>query len=173
MTSEALVIPLATKATPADFSALYRVHLEPLLRFATLVGGDAHRAEDAVAEAFAKAYPHWCAGRVSDPGSYLRRAVVNELTSRGRRRLLEVREERRRTSVGRAAGRLDDHVTDREVVVRALRRLPVQQRAVVVLRFYEDMPEREIAEVLGLAIGTVKSHTSRGLDRLRAELEDH
>ena len=172
MTSEALVIPLAAKATPSAFAALYRDHVEPLLRLATLVGGDSHRAEDAVAEAFARAYPHWRAGRVADVGSYLRRAVVNELTSRGRRRVLEVREERRRSGAGRSAGRLDDHVADREVVVEALRRLPVQQRAVIVLRFYEDLTEREVAEVLGLAIGTVKSHASRGLDRLRAELED-
>ena len=124
-----------------------------------------------VAEAFAKVLPQWRRGRVYEPYAYLRRAVVNVATTRGRRRVLETREERRRSGSGRGAGRLDEVVAERDVV-QALRCLPVRQRAVLVLRYYDDLPEREVADLLGLSVGTVKSHTARGLERLRVELEE-
>jgi RNA polymerase sigma factor (sigma-70 family) len=57
-------------------------------------------------------------------------------------------------------------------VVAALRRLPVRQRAVIVLRYYDDLTESDVADLLGMAVGTVKSHTARGLERLRTELEE-
>ncbi len=172
MTSDAVVVPLTTRVAPEQYSALYRRHLEPLLRFAWLLCGDRHQAEDVVAEAFAKVYPQWRRGRVYDPYSYLRRAVVNEATTRGRRRVLETREERRRSGSGRGAGRLEEVVAERDAVVAALRRLPVRQRAVIVLRYYDDLSESDVADLLGMAVGTVKSHTARGLERLRAELEE-
>lgn len=172
MTSDA-VVPLTRRVTtPGGYGALYSTHLEPLLRFAWLLCGDHHQAEDVVAEAFAKVLPQWRRGKVHDPSAYLRRAVVNEATSRGRRRVLEKREERRRSGRGRGTGRLDELVAERDVVVRALRRLPVRQRAVLVLRYYDDLPEVDVADLLGLSVGTVKSHAARGLERLRAELEE-
>ena len=172
MTSEAIVVPLTGRMAPEHYSALYTIYLQPLLRFAWLLCGDRHQAEDVVAEAFAKVLPQWRRGRVYEPYAYLRRAVVNEATTRGRRRVLETREERRRSGSGRGAGRLDEVVAERDVVVRALRCLPVRQRAVLVLRYYDDLPEREVADLLGLSVGTVKSHTARGLERLRVELEE-
>jgi RNA polymerase sigma factor (sigma-70 family) len=72
----------------------------------------------------------------------------------------------------RSAGLFDEVAAQRDLVVQALRRLPVQQRAVVILRYYEDLPERDVADALGLPLGTVKSHTARGLTRLRTELEE-
>jgi len=171
MTSDAVAVPPTLRVAADRYGELYRVHLEPLLRFAWLLCGDMHRAEDVVAEVFARVYPQWRRGKVTDPRAYLRRAVVNEVTSRGRRRRLEAREERRR-SAGRGAGHPYEHVAERDVVVRALRRLPVRQRTVVVLRFYDDLSEREVAELLGVAVGTVKSHTSRALERLRADIEE-
>lgn len=170
VTTEPLLMPLGARAGPADFAALYRAHLGPLLRLAHVLCGHPQQAEDAVAEAFARVFPRWRRGAVADPGAYLRRAVVNELTSRGRRRRLEVREERRRSTAGRATTGADDHLADRDVVMAALRRLPMGQRAVLALRFYEDLPEKDVAAVLGLSVGTVKSQTARGLDRLRREL---
>ena len=86
--------------------------------------------------------------------------------------MLETREEHRRSGSGRGDGRLDESIAERDVVVQALRCLPVRQRAVLVLRYYDDLPEREVADLLGLSVGTVKSHTARGLERLRAELEE-
>jgi RNA polymerase sigma-70 factor (sigma-E family) len=173
MTGDAMAVSLITRATPEQYGAVYRVHLVPLLRFAWLLCGDQHQAEDVVAEAFARVFTQWRRGKVSEPYAYLRRAVVNEVTSRGRRRLLEAREEHRRLGRGRVDRPLDDVVAERDVVVRALRQLPLRQRAVLVLRFYDDLPEREVADILGLSVGTVKSHTARGLERLRAELEVH
>jgi RNA polymerase sigma-70 factor (sigma-E family) len=156
------------------FGQVYRAHLEPLLRFAVLVCGHRQQAEDAVAEAFARVLPRWRRGDVADPAAYLRRAVVNELTSRGRRRVLEDRQRGRLTRARRGADGVEvaDAVADRGVVLDALRRLPVRQRAVLVLRFYEDMSERDVATVLGLSVGTVKSHAARGITRLRAEMEE-
>lgn len=172
MTGDAVVVSLTTRATPEDYGAVYRAHLEPLLRFAWLLCGDRHQAEDVVAEAFARAFPQWRRGKVAEPYAYLRQAVINEVTSRRRRRVLEAREERRRSGGGRVAQGFDELVAERDVVVQALRRLPLRQRAVLVLRFYDDLPERDVADLLGLSVGTVKSHTARGLERLRAELEE-
>jgi RNA polymerase sigma-70 factor (sigma-E family) len=172
MVSNAMVVSLITRATPEQYGAVYRAHLEPLLRFAWLLCGDQHQAEDVVAEAFARVFTQWRRGKVSQPYAYLRRAVLNEVTSRGRRRVLEVREEHRRLGYGRVDRPLDDVVAERDVVVQALRRVPLRQRAVLVLRFYDDLPEREVANILGLSVGTVKSHTARGLERLRTELEE-
>jgi RNA polymerase sigma factor (sigma-70 family) len=86
--------------------------------------------------------------------------------------VLEVREEHRRLGCSRVDRPFDEFVPERDVVVQALRRLPLRQRAVLVLRFYDDLPEREVANILGLSVGTVKSHTARGLERLRTELEE-
>jgi RNA polymerase sigma factor (sigma-70 family) len=97
---------------------------------------------------------------------------VNEITSRGRRRVLEIREERRRSAAGRGAGDIGDQAVDRDVVIHALRLLPVGQRAVIVLRYYEDLPEGEVASVLGISVGTVKSQTARAMARLRHLMEE-
>jgi RNA polymerase sigma-70 factor (sigma-E family) len=172
MTGDAMVVPLTARVTPDRYGALYKTHLQALLRLAWLLCGDRHQAEDVVAEAFARVFPQWRRGRVTEPYTYLRRAVINEVMTRGRRRALEVREERRRSGSARSAGLFDEVAAQRDLVVQALRRLPVQQRAVVILRYYEDLPERDVADALGLPLGTVKSHTARGLTRLRTELEE-
>jgi RNA polymerase sigma-70 factor (sigma-E family) len=172
MVSNAMVVSLITRATPEQYGVVYRAHLEPLLRFAWLLCGDRNQAEDVVAEAFARVFAHWRRGQVSEPYAYLRRAVINEVTSRGRRRVLEVREEHRRLGDSRVDRPLDESVAERDVVVQALRRLPLRQRAVLVLRYYDDLSELEAASILGLSVGTVKSHAARGLERLRTELEE-
>ena len=111
-------MPLGARAGPADLAALCRAHLGPLLRLAHVLSGHPEQAEDAVAEAFARVFPRW-----------------------RRCRHLEVREERRRSAAGRATTGADDHLPDRDVVTAALRRLPMGQRVVLALRFYEDLSE--------------------------------
>jgi RNA polymerase sigma factor (sigma-70 family) len=146
-----------------------------LFRLAVLMlGGDRERAEDAVAEAVARVYPRWRAGHVADLGPYLRRAVINEVVRLGRRRRLERRDEPHHMLGGRSVSvsALDDQVVTRDRVVRALRCLPGRQRAVVVLRFYEDLDEAEIARLLDVSVGTVKSQLSRALPRLRTLMDE-
>lgn len=149
------------------YADVFRSHHDAMLRLAYLLCGDPHRAEEAVAEAFAKVWPHWKRGRVTDERSYLRRAVVNELRSRARRRVVEDRESDRRKATGRGDLTGQEQALERHGLLVALAELPVRQRAVIVLRFYEDLTEATTAEALGMRVGTVKSQTSRGLARLR------
>lgn len=93
--------------------------------------------------------------------------VDHEVGRWGRHRVLERRESARRTVVVLPVPGAADHVDERDRMLRALTTLPPRQRAVVVLRFYDDLAEADIAAVLGVTLGTVKSQLSRALDRLR------
>lgn len=126
------------------------------------------QAEDLVSEAFARTWRRWEAGQVDDLISYLRRAVVNLARKRWRREQLFRRNQSRlpvTASVGPGVGQQVE-------LVDAVLRLPGHQRAVVVLRYLEDLSEQETAELLGVSVGTVKSRTSRALSALRATYED-
>lgn len=137
-----------------------------LLRAATQLTSDRAEAEDLLQAALAKTYLAW--DRIEDRSAvdgYVRRAMVNTQISWWRRRKLDV------YPTDQLPDRpVEDH-TDRsemrDALSRALRRLPERQRLAVMLRYYEDMSEREIAEVLGVSVGTVKSTVSRGMARLR------
>ena len=153
------------------FDAVYAEHRDALLRLAVLICGDRPRAEDAVAEAFARTYPRWRRGGVREPAWYLRRALVNELTQGFRHRAVERRAQARRTGDGRGHTSFDSEVSDRSSLTAALAALSDGQRAVLVLRFYEDLSEADTAAVLGIAPGTVKSRVSRALARLREALD--
>lgn len=159
---------------PRDGAAFQRLVADEhigLLRFAYLVCGDHHRAEEAVAEALARTWPRWKHGQVDDASAYVRRAIVNELRGGARRAGVRKRYEDRR--VADPGTRLLDHeAIERDRVHRALLRLPVRQRAAVVLRFYEDRSERETAELMGVSEGTVKTHVHRALEHLRVLLEE-
>ena len=175
---EPLAVPLSAAATDLDrerararYGQVFEQHHGRLVRLGYLLAGDADRAEEAVAEAFAKVWPHWQRGRVTDERSYLTRALVNEVSSSGRR-LVRADRFRRTARVGVEARGHDESVADRSALVAALAQLPHGQRAVVVLRFYDDLTEAATAEVLGLRVGTVKSQTSRALARLRILLQE-
>ncbi|MGH3442868.1 MAG: SigE family RNA polymerase sigma factor [Nitriliruptorales bacterium] len=155
-----------------SFADVYSAHHRRAVRLAWLLTGDPHAAEDVVAEAFAKVWRQWERGRVRDVGPYLRRAVVNQVNSRGRRRALEIREGERRAGDERGVRLHDEQAADHDAVWQALQRLPDRQRAAIVLRYYEDLSEAQAAEMLGVSVGTVKSQVSRGLDRLRELLGD-
>lgn len=159
---------LAGSAAPArDFADVFAAHHREALRLAYLLCGDPHRAEDAVAEAFVKVWRRWEAGGIDAPRAYIRRAVVNEVNSRFRRLRLERSHARRLSGDARGLRADDESLADADEMFEALRKLPERQRTAVVLRYYADLPEAEIAAAMGCSVGTVKSSVSRGLARMR------
>ena len=162
------MLSMVRTGTDAEsFAAVFNAHHRQAVRLAYLLTSDADQAEDIVSDAFAKVYVQWKKGRVQQVGPYLRRAVANEAKSRLRRRYLERREASRRTGDERGVLRVDEHAADHDEVWQALQRLPERQRQAIVLRYYEDLPEAETAEILGVSVGTVKSQVSRGLARMQ------
>jgi RNA polymerase sigma-70 factor (sigma-E family) len=153
-----------------SYGAVFVEHHRAVFRFAVLLVGDRHVADELTAEVFARVLPRWRAGGVREPLAYLRRAVLNEVRSRHRRRGSEIRALDRLRSSTEPTVELDDRDLD-VALLSALRQLPVRQRAVVVLRFHDDLSEAEVARTLGMAVGTVKSQASRGTARLRELLE--
>ena len=150
---------------------LFRRHFSSLCRTAFLLTGDAGVAEELVMEAFARTLPRWSAvERAEQPAAYLRRAVVNLCASRVRRLGAERRARARSGTSGDA--RWDAELADTvRIVLDAVRRLPDRQRACVALRYFEDLPEQEVAVALGCSVGTVKSQLAKARVRL-AELLD-
>lgn len=164
------VTSVETTRTGDDFAQVYAAHHAEVLRLAYLLCGNKERAEDAVAEAFVRVYRQMGRGPIHHPKAYLRRAVVNEVNSRFRRLAIERREAAKRSGDDRGARSADEALADHDEVFTALRQLSERQRTAVVLRFYEDLPEKAIAEAMGVSIGTVKSTLSRGMERLRTLL---
>ncbi|MGW3075684.1 SigE family RNA polymerase sigma factor [Kitasatospora sp. NPDC001132] len=153
-----------------DFEAFAATRWRRLVRTAYLLTGDHHEAEDVVQATFAKVFRNWSRiSRLDEPDAYVHRALVNNNLSRHRRRrvrqlLVPVLPDRASTA-GSGGHR---EVEERSVLLQALAELPQRQRAVVVLRYWEDMSERQVADVLGCSPGNVKSQASRGLAKLRA-----
>jgi RNA polymerase sigma-70 factor (sigma-E family) len=152
----------------ADFDDFVRGRSRPLLQAAWLLTGDWQLAEDLLQTSLVKVYLAW--GRIRRDGNaeaYARRVLVTTYVT-GRRR-------RWRTEVATATLPDQPQRTDafatvdlRRAVTDALSGLPRRQRAVVVLRYYCDLPEREVAEALGCSEGTVKSQAAKGLAALRS-----
>lgn len=151
---------------------LYLRHAPEAVRLAYVLTGDRSLAEDLVQDAFAR-----LAGRFAhlrDPAAfdaYLRRTVVNLAYSYFRRRRVERAYLEREGSLVRPNAPAGDPET-RDEVWTALQRLPVRQRAAIALRFYEDLPDDRIADVLGCRPATVRSLIHRGLQTLRTEVTD-
>jgi RNA polymerase sigma-70 factor (sigma-E family) len=149
-----------------DFAEFVAARSGALLRTAYLLTGDHQDAEDLVQTALIKAVPKW--GQVREHEPYVRRILVNESISRWRRGRW------RETPV--AALREDPLPgldVDQQLVLRqALARLAPRQRAVIVLRYFDDLTEAQTADALGIAVGTVKSQARDALARLRALVPD-
>lgn len=154
-------------------SDLFDLHYAGLCRLACLLLGDQAAAEEAVQEAFVRTYSGWWRVRHPERAQwYLRAAVVNQCRSRSRRRASEDRGNR---SVWTDQGSRDDghHDPDEALaVLAAVRALPPRQRAAVVLRYYEDLSEADVASVLGCTVGTVKSQLSKARAALARQLQD-
>jgi len=156
----------------ADFTAYLEARQGRLLRTAYLLTGDQHQAEDLLQTSMAKLYLAW--DKVRDRGSidaYARRIMVNEHNSAWRR---PWRRRERATDFADAGAPVDTpvrHEYDEGVggaVWQLVQTLPRRARAVVVLRYYEQLTEAETAEVLGVSVGTVKSQNARAMAALRA-----
>lgn len=152
------------------FEAIYRSRRDHLLRIALLVCGDRDVAEDVVAEVAANAWRRWDRGGINDPDAYLRRAVLNAVTDRFRRRGRERARSLRLHGDDRGGRELEDDVSDRATLIAALGRLPPAQRSVIVLRYFDGQTEAATAALLGTTVGTVKSRASRGLAALAIHL---
>lgn len=151
----------------ADFEEFVRRRGDHHLRTAVLLTGDWHAAEDLVQTGLGKLYKVWHRlDTGSEPDAYLRRILVNTHRSWWRARWR--REIPRAEHPGLpSAEDLGETRAVAEDVRNALSRLPARQRTALVLRFFADLPEAEVADLMGCSVGTVKSHTHRGLQAMR------
>ena len=162
-----------TSDADAEVAALYRSHRLPMVRLARLLVDDLETAEDVVQDAFAALHRRWGSVLVPDAAiGYLRTSVVN-----GSRSVLRRRRTLRANPWPDATGwRSDDADTrvlldeEHREVLAALRKLPSRQREVIVLRYWAELTEMEIATTLGISVGSVKSSASRGRDAIAAML---
>ena len=154
--------PVAADVVSAGFDDVYRRECVAMVRLAVLLVGSQEQAEEIVQDAFAQLFERWDA--IDRPGAYLRTCVVNGCRRAHRRRRLDDR-------AAAAAPRLVPAALGADDLGDALAALPAKRRAAVVLRYYEDLSEAEIAEALGVRPGTVKSLLHRGLTQLRRAVE--
>jgi RNA polymerase sigma-70 factor (ECF subfamily) len=148
-----------------EFEQVFREEFAPILRTVFLIGHNHHRAEEITQDAFVQMLRHWDRVRTMDkPGAWVRRVAV-------RLAIKSVHREARRRNAEHA---LPDQVElyDGDLdVLEAVRRLPAQQRAAVVLYYFEDRPVAEIADLLGCAPATARVHIHRARGRLAFELD--
>jgi len=157
---------------PVTYEEFADSRLGALLRYAVMLTGDLHTAQDLVQDTMVRVQLNWRRVAGSDsPDGYVRKMLTNQFIDlrRGswlRRVLLRAEPDPVRAVPFDHA----DETAERDRVWGMLAKLPRQQRAVLVLRYYEDLPDADIAEVLGCAVGTVRSSISRALATLRADL---
>ena len=168
-----MTTPVCTSADSSQFTAYVRTKGPTLLRTARALTPNPADAEDLLQTALTKTYLAW--DRIDDHRAvdgYVRRTLVNTRTSQWRKRKVDEfsTDELPEPQV---TGQPDpvEQQAQRDALLRAIARLPPRQRAMVVLRYYEDMSEVQTAEVLGVSVGTVKSAVSRALGKLRDDPE--
>ena len=153
-------------------TALYTAHYRSLVRLAALLLDDVGASEEVVQDAYVKMHGAW--GRIREPQAavgYLRTTVVNLARSRLRHRQVVQRHAPKPMPDAPSAEHGALEQLERDRLIRALRALPTRQRECLVLRYYGDLSEIQIAEAMGISTGAVKSHASRGMAALRSALE--
>lgn len=148
-----------------SFEFWVRSRQHRLVRSAFLLTGDVHHAEDLVQDALVKVAQRWPRLQGENVDAYIRRVIFHDYVSWWRRRRARPMAQPPEPTLA------PDHsggVDQRQTVLRALDQLTAKQRAVVVLRFFDDLSENQTADALGIGVGTVKSQTSAALARLRA-----
>jgi RNA polymerase sigma-70 factor (sigma-E family) len=148
-----------------DYTQFVSVWYRSLLHSAWLLTGNSHTAEDLLQTVLVKVYVVWPRVRSQEPLAYVRRMLVNARTDRWRalrrERLVDTPPIRSVDETGHTA------VDNRDALVRALQTLTARERQVIILRYYFDLPQEQVAADLGLNVGTVKSTASRALAQLR------
>ena len=148
------------------FTGFVRTHTPALLRTAYLLTGTSGAAEELVQDTLVRLYPKWSKVEAAElPLAYVRRSLVNVYVNQHRRQRREVVLELVPESVDRSDA--NARIDDRDEVWAMLRTLPDRQRAALVLRYFHDLPDDQIARALECRVGTVRSLVSRGLAALR------
>ncbi|MFC0505460.1 SigE family RNA polymerase sigma factor [Micromonospora costi] len=149
----------------AEFVEFARAASRRLVHAAYLMTGDHHQAEDAAQTALARTYASWSRIREGDAYGYARSVLVNHLVDRWRR---PIREYPTEDLPEQRADDVADAVATRRWLLAILGALSPRERAIVVLRYYFDLSEAQVARELGVSVGTVKSTSSRALEKLRS-----
>ena len=165
------ILPAAGRTRDAEFTAFMTSAVPALSRTAWLLCGDAHQADELVQQALVRTYLAWDRAREREPLAYARRVLANQRVSTWRSRRREVLRAPAELPERGVDGSEALHA-DRDQLVRALALLTARQRRVVVLRHLEGLTEKEVADDLGISVGTVKSTASRALRQLREAMGD-
>jgi RNA polymerase sigma-70 factor (sigma-E family) len=176
--TETLYADAALGSVPAEWdaeqavTAMYSTHYRSLVRLAALLVRDNATAEEVVQDSFVAMHTAWRRIRDNDKAlSYLRQSVVNRSRSVLRHRVVVDRNAPKPAPDMPSAEQGALTLLERTAVVAALRSLPPRQREALVLRYYGDLSEAQIASAMGISRGAVKSHTARAIASLRAVLE--
>ena len=176
--TETLVADAALGSVPAEWDAeqavtvMYSTHYRSLVRLAALLVRDTATAEEVVQDSFLAMHTAWRRLRDNDKAlSYLRQSVVNRSRSVLRHRVVIDRNAPKPAPDMPSAEHGAIALLERSAVVSALRTLPPRQREALVLRYYGDMSEAQIADIMGISRGAVKSHTARAMAALKSILE--
>ena len=163
--------PVPNEAADEGVCALYRTQYTQLVRLAAFIVGDPGTAEEVVQDAFVAMHAAWRRLRDTDNALfYLRRSVVNRSRSVLRHRAVVDKHAPKPAPDAPSAEHEVMNLLERSAVVAALRTLPARQREALVLRYYADLSEAQIASAMGISRGAVKSHASLGRSALRAYL---
>jgi RNA polymerase sigma-70 factor, ECF subfamily len=162
------VVMVSTPEMATGYDRFYADEYRRLVPMLHALTGDRNRAEDLAQEALVRAHQQWrTVGGYERPGAWVRRVALNLASNSARR---SGREQRALRSVDRADAAVDQSRTGDDLLWALVRRLPVQQRWCVALHYVEDLPVAEVARVLEISEGTVKTHLSRARATLAGEL---
>ena len=178
VTTDTLLADASLESVPAEWdaaravTAIYTTHYRSLVRLAVLLVRDVATAEEVVQDSFVAMHGGWRRLRDSEKAlSYLRQSVVNRSRSVLRHRVVVDRNAPKPPPDMPSAEHGAIALLERSAVIAALRTLPARQREALVLRFYADMSEAQIADAMQISKGAVKSHTARAMATLRTVLE--
>jgi RNA polymerase sigma-70 factor (sigma-E family) len=154
-----------------DFASFASARWSTLFRLAYLLTGSVPAADDVLQSSLEKVFVNWArVRRMGGPEAYVRKVMVNTVIS-GRRRIARRPEELRSTAPEQKVDSGEQGIVDHQMLWPLVRALPQRQRAVIVLRYYEDLTETAAADLLGCSVGTVKSQTHDAMRTLRRQLQ--